>query len=123
MILYSCTLPFPPSVNGLFNGGSSQQRFKSKRYKEWLKSCPELREMNINEPVSVEYIFTFPDKRDRDLSNFCKAPEDFLVNSNVLTDDNYKIVTKVLLRHEGIRTGQGQVLIVIRRILTDTSDK
>lgn len=79
--------------------------------------------MNINEPVSVEYIFTFPDKRDRDLSNFCKAPEDFLVNSNVLTDDNYKIVTKVLLRHEGIRTGQGQVLIVIRRILTDTSDK
>lgn len=123
MILYSCTLPFSVSVNQLYAGGSGQQRFKSKKYVAWLKSCPKLRELNIDEPVSVEYIFTWPDNRARDGQNYIKCATDFLVSQKVIKDDCWAVVAKELWRHEGIRKGQGQVLIVIRRILADTSDK
>lgn len=115
MILFQCKLPLPPSVNSLYGGGSGQKRFPSKKYKAWLLSCPKLQELNIDEPITVEYIFTFPDKRARDLSNMVKAPEDFLVNSKVIKDDNYNIVTKILLRHDGFKKGLGQVLIVLRQ--------
>ncbi len=123
MILYSCTLPFSVSVNQLYGGGSNQQRFKSKKYEAWLKSCPKLRELNIDEPVSVEYIFTWPDNRARDLSNWIKCCEDYLVSQKVLADDNYKIVSKVLLRHEGINKEGPKVLIVIRSIQPHIPDK
>lgn len=116
MILYTCTLPFPVSVNQLYAGGSGQKRFKGKKYIAWLKSCPELRELNIDEPVSVEYIFTWPDNRARDLSNWIKCVEDYLVSQKVLADDNYKIVSKILIRHEGINTADPRVEVVIRSI-------
>lgn len=123
MILYSCTLPFSVSVNQLYGGGSGQQRFKTKKYNAWIKSCPELRQLNIDEPVSVEYIFTLPDNRERDITNYVKCAEDYLVSQKVLKDDNHKIVKKVLIRYEEIKKESAQVLIVLRRILADTSDK
>ncbi len=38
-------------------------------------------------PVETKYIFSIKDKRRRDISNFIKAPEDFLVRWGVLKDD------------------------------------
>ena len=123
MILYTCTLPFSVSVNQLYGGGSGQQRFKSKKYEAWLKSCPKLRELNIDEPVSVEYIFTWPDNRARDLSNWIKCVEDYLVSQKVLKDDNHKIVTKVLIRHIGINKEFPKVEVLIRRAVSDIPHK
>ena len=120
MILYSCTLPFPPSVNSLFGGGSGQQRFPSKRYKDWLAICQKLRELNIEEEVSVEYIFTWPDNRVRDGQNFQKAVLDYLVNEKVLKDDNWKIVAKELWRHRGVNKESHGVEVVIRSIQPHT---
>ncbi len=117
-MLYSCTLPFPPSVNSLFGGGSSQQRFKSKSYKAWLASCPQLilPEVGaIDFPVSVSYTFFLPDKRSRDLSNYIKAPEDYLVSQCILFDDNHKIVQRAVLEFGGIDKGSPRVEIVIER--------
>lgn len=123
VILYTCTLPFPVSVNQLYGGGSGQQRFKTKKYNAWLKSCPELRELNIDEPVSVEYIFTLPDNRDRDITNYVKCAEDYLVSQKVLKDDNHKIVKKVLIRYEGVKKESPKVEVVIRHAISDIPHK
>lgn len=94
-------LPFPPSTNSLFGGGSKQQRFKSKQYKEWLASCPEIPAKQYKK-IALRYTFYMPDKRRRDLSNCLKAPEDYLVSQGFIEDDNFNCVYKVVLVFGGI---------------------
>ncbi len=106
-------LPFPPSVNGLYGGGSGQKRFPSKRYKQWLSQCPELEALNISQPVKIVYTFYWPDKRVRDGQNFLKAPLDYLVNQHVLDDDNWSIVTSETWCHSGVDKKNGRVEVVI----------
>jgi Holliday junction resolvase RusA-like endonuclease len=122
VILYSCTLPFSVSVNQLYAGGSGQKRFKGKKYVAWLKSCPQLRELNIDEPVSVEYIFTWPDNRARDGQNYMKCCLDYLVSQKVIKSDDWKIVAKELWRHVGISKADSRVELIIRSILPHTQN-
>lgn len=112
-IIYNCTLPFPPSVNALFGGGSAQKRFPSKKYKDWRASCPKLDHIGIRTPCLVRYVFWLPDNRKRDLSNYLKAPEDYLVSQCVLVDDNHEIVAAVLLEFGGIDKARSRVEIEI----------
>lgn len=109
-------LPFPPSVNQLYGGGSRQKRFPTKKYKEWLASCPTLEPLNIDYPVKIFYTFTWPDKRKRDGGNFLKAPLDFLVNQGVLEDDNWQIVTSEIWKHMGVMPDHAGVEIEIQRV-------
>ena len=96
------TLPFPPSVNSLYGGGSAQKRFPSAKYKAWLKLCPKLAALGFYSPLKIIYTFTWPDKRIRDGQNYMKAPLDFLVNQGVLTDDNYNVVISETWVHSGV---------------------
>lgn len=96
------TLPFPPSVNGLYGGGSAQKRFPSKKYKKWLSQCPTLSPAGLKGPVRLIYTFSWPDKRVRDGQNYMKAPLDFLVNQGVLVDDNWNIVVGETWSHTGL---------------------
>lgn len=117
--IYTTELPFPPSVNSLYGGGSKQRRFKSKQYKEWLKACPALVLAEggaIEYPVKVRYTFYFPDKRRRDLSNYHKAPEDYIVAQCVLVDDDFTIVQENSLKYGGIDRDNPRVLIEIYKI-------
>lgn len=100
--LFSCTLPFPPSVNSLFGNRGGQQRFKSGGYKTWLKNCPRLEPIGINFPVSIRYTFFWPCKRNRDGGNGLKAPLDYLVSEGVLKDDNWRIVAAESWGHGGV---------------------
>lgn len=111
--MFECTLPFPPSVNSLFGGGSNQKRFPSAKYKDWIRSCPDLKSLNLSQILHIVYTFTFPDKRKRDLSNLTKAPEDFLVNQRVIEDDHWGIVGKITLQHIGIDKNNPNVRIQI----------
>lgn len=118
------TLPFPPSVNGLFvnaKGVKGVGRFASKGYKLWIedamltmaKQHPEITTYKpmFSEPVVVHYIFSRPDKRRRDISNLIKAPEDFLVRWGILADDS--LVEK--LSAEWTAEGEG-VFIRVKEI-------
>lgn len=99
-------LPFPPSVNGLYGGGSGQKRFPSKRYKAWLALCERTPhacpDPAISQPVTICYTFAWPDKRIRDGQNFMKAVTDYLVNAGVLADDNYNIIISETWKHIGV---------------------
>ena len=107
-------LPFPPSVNGLYGGGSGQKRFPSKRYKAWLASCPELPSLGISQLVTICYNFYWPDKRVRDGQNFMKAPLDYLVNQGVLADDNWTIVGSETWVHSGVDKDRSRVEVEIK---------
>lgn len=106
------TLPFPPSVDGLYGGGSKQKRFPSKRYKEWIAKCPELHE-RIYGIVHIEYKFFWPDKRRRDGQNYMKATTDYLVNNGVIEDDNWEIVTSENWTHGGVDKENPRVEITL----------
>jgi Holliday junction resolvase RusA-like endonuclease len=87
-------LPFPPSVNGLYDGGkNSVRRFTSDIYKAWQADAYEAllqqsaRTSRHNHPVEVTYTFGRPDKRRRDVFNLEKAVSDFLVKHRILSDD------------------------------------
>lgn len=116
MIIYQFRLPFPVSVNQIYGGGSGQKRFPSKKYKSWLASCPKLHPAQIDYPVNMEYIFSWPDNRDRDISNYIKGAEDYIVKSGVLKDDNWKIVSSILIRHAGVIKEHPGVEVIIRSV-------
>lgn len=116
MIIYQCRLPFPPSVNGLYGGGSGQQRFMTKKYKAWVAACPLLDTKAIKDPVSIEYVFTWPCKRLRDGGNYLKAPLDYLVKQAVILDDNYTIVVSESWRHIGVKKECPGVEVIIRSV-------
>ncbi len=91
MTLASLTLPFPPSVNGLYPGKA--RRHKSKRYKAWIKEAGWTLKTQepihrFRSPVSIVLTFGRPDKRVRDLSNYIKAVEDLLVTHGIIRDDS-----------------------------------
>lgn len=85
------TLPYPPSVNGLFanrKGG----RVKSEDYTAWIKSAaayvPWKAKKVITGPYTMVATFDRPDRRKRDLGNLEKALSDLLVSQGVVKDDS-----------------------------------
>lgn len=95
----------------MFGNRTGQQRFKSKKYKAWLANCPKL-EPKKYKKIALRYTFYFPDKRQRDLSNYLKAPEDYLVSQGFIEDDNFNCVYSIQLVFGGIEKG-GRVEIGI----------
>lgn len=93
-------LPFPPSVNGMFNGKS--RRFKSDGYKSWLKEAKIDLDIakykagfswkNYKGKVEVHMLLRAPDKRVQDVDNRIKAVLDFLVTHKVIEGDDSRYV-------------------------------
>lgn len=112
-MVHKFILPFPPSGNGLYGGGSGQKRFPSKKYKAWLASCPKLDPIAISQLVTVCYTYAWPDNRIRDGQNYQKATLDYLVNQGVLKDDNWKIVCGETWDHIGIDRKNPRVEVTV----------
>lgn len=86
-------LPFPPSVNSLYNGGMrSKRRFISSKYQDWIdvagQRLAKQRVGKINGLTFVTYGFQRPDKRRRDVQNYLKAVTDLLVKRGIIEDDS-----------------------------------
>ena len=112
-------LPFPPSVNTLFGQTKGRQRYKSKQYKNWLAKCPILTE-SIKGEVSIVYNMYLPDKRKRDLSNYIKAPEDYICSMGVIDDDNHNVIKKFEVRYCGIDRENPRIEIEIKKWTAET---
>jgi len=115
--VFELLLPVPPTANKLYPTGRNGRRFKSKGYKEWEETASRsLEGQAIPETLlgrlSVEYVFSFKDKRRRDIGNFEKAVSDFLQNIGVFKDD-CQIDMLSLVRDE---VGENTVHIRIQEI-------
>lgn len=90
------TLPYPPSVNGLFFN-ASKGRVKTDAYRAWRRAGGEAilvqGRKHVHGPVSLCVALVRPDKRRRDLSNTLKSIEDLLVEMQVIDDDS--LVTRI----------------------------
>ena len=117
--MFTTTLPIPPSVNAMFPSGKSGRRFASKAYTAWkLEAALWLKRhsagsVDKDARYSVEYTFSFKDKRRRDLANFEKGLGDFLVDHGIIGDDS-QIDYMVLVREEN--SDNTWVFITIREI-------
>lgn len=90
--MITITLPFPPSVNGLYAGKA--RRYKSPRYKAWIKSASialslQFRGSPTDRPIMAQIALCAPDKRKRDVTNYDKAILDLL--AGVVYDDDAQI--------------------------------
>ena len=83
-------LPFPPSLNGLFNN-TRRGRAKTKAYEKWINAAGM--GLMIQRPhkhegaVSISIVANPPDRRKRDLDNLLKPVLDLLVRHQVIKDD------------------------------------
>lgn len=104
LTIYYFTLPFPISINDLYNNNKPQKgkkgRSKKPRYKNWILRAQVLinfqrrqQGKTCHKPlVSGKYDLTIiygkPDKRKRDIANFEKGVSDLLVSMNVVEEDS-----------------------------------
>lgn len=117
-MIYECELPFPPSVNNI-KGVYKGKNIKSKQYRAWEKSCPDLilpERGVIDWPVHLTYKIYMPDKRLRDIGNYEKAITDQLVKQCILMDDNTKIVHGIHIHFAGVDRGNPRVEITIHEL-------
>lgn len=116
MIVFKCFLPFPVSVNSLYGGGSRQKRFKTSTYNQWLNRCPSLPAIGIKTPCSIDYKFTMPDRKKRDLANFIKCVDDYLVSQDVISDDGWSVIREGKFSLAGIDKKTSGVIVTISSI-------
>lgn len=105
-------LPLPPSVNSLYGQRPRSQRYKTAAYKDWLKDLPDI-EPKQYERIALRYTFYFPDKRVRDIENYCKAVTDYLVAQGFIVDDSWKHLYRLTLVFGGIDKETARVEIGI----------
>lgn len=90
-------LPWPPSVNNLFNGGG--RRFISSGYRRWRTaaewSIVAARIQPVAGPVRIAITLHPPDSRPRDADNYNKPILDALVRTRVIADDHRGVVRGV----------------------------
>lgn len=91
-LAFSCTLPWPPSVNGYFASvkGRLILSAKGRAYREAVKWMgAEQKWPSFNESrVRVEFEAWVPDRRRRDLDNILKSLCDSLTHAGVWQDDS-----------------------------------
>lgn len=93
-MIFTVTLPVPPTANNLFPTSKSGHRFPSAKYKAWRKVADEAYtaaqkgQTTLYGRIRAKYEYSFADKRKRDLANFEKGITDFLVGKGVIEDDS-----------------------------------
>ena len=103
--------------------GKNGKRFKSKRMKDWEKSCPDLTEFPKFEKATVSYLIFFPDDRIRDGQSYQKAPLDYLVKQGIFKDDNRRIVKGEQWFDGGIDRENPRIEITIKAINNEFRNK
>lgn len=88
-------LPFVPPTINKYIGRSNIWQYQSdkKKVHEAIKMSTIGKNYNINK-CKMTITYYFKDKRRHDPSNYDKAVMDGLVEANIITDDNYNVITE-----------------------------
>lgn len=113
----SLFLPFPPSVNAMFENRKGGRK-KSDGYKMWLADAEEayLKQRKHVKPhtgkVQVVIMLKAADKRLRDCDNLIKSVLDFLVNHKIIVADDQRYVRSVMAMWSDLMTESGCFVVV-----------
>lgn len=86
--------------------------FPSSKYTEWHKDA--IKQLGGKLPIkSTKLTLTFfaGDNRKFDLTNKAESIMDTLVDAGLLTDDNYSVVSELILKFGGVEKGEARVEI------------
>lgn len=102
MILFTASIPMPPSLNNAFVNVAGKGRVRSKAYNAWAEEAGWMIKARKNGtvlgPVSVLIDIRPQNNRAFDLDNRMKPCLDILVDCGVLPDDSNKFVKAVSVR-------------------------
>ncbi len=98
-------IPSKKNSRCLFVRGGKLVNIPSPQYAKWHKEAsrnlPD--DSEIANPIDrIELYFYAPDRRASDLTNKAESIMDLLVDNNIIEDDNWWIVNKVLLYFGGV---------------------
>lgn len=91
----------------------------SKRYQIWHTEAvkqildQETPEQPIEHPVSLKLEFTHGDLRRRDSDNGVSSICDMLVDAHVLSDDNWKIISEIVVKNDYKKNNAGCIISII----------
>ena len=83
--------------------------FPSTKYTQWHKDA--LLQLKGKEGIKAKFItltFYAEDNRKFDLTNKAESIMDTLVDAGLLEDDNYSVVSELLLKFGGVEKGQAR---------------
>ena len=112
-------VPFPPSSNTCYptiKKGKSTIRIKSKKLKDWLKSCADYTNIEPFEKCVVSYMIYVPDDRIRDGQSYMKPVLDWIVSQGIISDDNRRIVKGEQWFDGGIDKENPRIEITIKEL-------
>ena len=104
----------PAKKNANKFNAQTKSVYKNKHYSDWYRSAknivryqilrhePEF-ELPINQEVRIKMTFTHGDMRRRDSDNGTSSILDLLTDSEVLADDNWKIVKELCIQNEYVK--------------------
>ena len=89
----------------------------SKAYAEWHKTAIEALPSGLflRDIKSVTLEFHVPDKRGADLTNKAESIMDLLVDKEILEDDNWFVVPKVIIEFKGIDRDNPRCEVYVER--------
>lgn len=90
--MIALTLPYPPTVNGLWVPIARGKLVKSAAYRTWITlagwEAKASKPDKIKGPYKISLTVVPPDRRRRDADNILKAVSDLLVSLHIIEDDS-----------------------------------
>lgn len=110
------TIPFPPSINHYWRrvGKKTLLSAAGRKFKKAVeKAALECGCSHVDGRLDVDIRLFPPDRRRRDIDNYCKATLDALEKCGIY--DNDEQIDHLRVRRDEVRKG-GQAVIVIKRV-------
>lgn len=77
--------------------------FPSNAYRDWHKVVSlQLPKTPIPAIIELTILFFLPDNRKTDLTNKAESVMDLLVDNNILEDDNWTVIPRLILQSGGV---------------------
>ena len=92
--------------------GSRPCLFPSKKHTEWHKDAMlQISGMKKITSDKIKLTFYAGDNRKFDLTNKAESIMDLLVDGGVIEDDNYSVVSELVLKFGGVEKGEARCII------------
>jgi hypothetical protein len=112
-------VPSKKNSRNLFVRGGKLFNIPSKAYAAWHKAASDqivnIKDHLIQDIDFIELDFYAPDRRGADLTNKAESIMDLLVDNGIIKDDNWWIVTSLVLNFMGVDKANPRCSVFIHR--------
>lgn len=118
-MIFTITLPYPPSVNSIWRASNGGVRLseKGRNYYAVAVRLIQARMLDTGfngfggQRIELEVVLRPPDKRKRDIGNTLKVLEDCLTKAKVFDDDEQ--IDRLMIERDAIKPPNGLVSLAV----------